>query len=68
MDPILALDKVYKLTGDNSLSLKFETEGGIDKIEELQKHPNKSIYDAIEVLVDKYFGADDHALEDEGMN
>ena len=59
LNPILGLDKVYKLTGQNSLAFKFETEGGIDKIEELQKHPNKSIYDAIEVVVTKYFGEDD---------
>ena len=47
--------------------MKFEAEGGIDKIEELQKHPNASVYDAIEVLITKYFGEDDQGVQDSGM-
>ena len=67
LEPLLELDKIYKLTGENCISFMFEAEGGIDKIEELQKHPNASIYNAIEVLVTKYFGEDDQGVEDAGM-
>ena len=43
-------------------------EQGLDKLEELQKHPNQSIYNAIEVLITKHLGEDDQEVEDAGMS
>lgn len=30
---------------ENSVAFLFERNGGLDALEELQKHPNKAIYD-----------------------
>ena len=44
LEPILQLDAKYNLQGQASMSYKFEQQGGLDKLEELQKHPNITIY------------------------
>jgi hypothetical protein len=68
LEPILKLDIQYKLKGEATMAFKVEAEGGLDKLEELQKHPNVSIYDQIEKLISTYFGEDEGVLADYDMN
>jgi hypothetical protein len=34
----------------------FDREGGIDKLEALQMHPNIKIYDRVISIIEEYFG------------
>lgn len=45
---LFALDQAMNLEGENKIVYKFEKEEGVDKLEELQKHPNITIYKQIE--------------------
>jgi len=46
IDSLLKLDDFYgwKKT-EHSVAFVFERNGGLDALEEVQKHPNKQIYD-----------------------
>lgn len=46
IEELLKMDEYFgwKKT-ENSVAYLFERNGGLEAIEELQKHPNKSIYD-----------------------
>jgi importin subunit alpha-1 len=46
-------------TGTNPFVLVVEMCGGVDKIEELQKHENHKIYDMAMKILENYFGVDD---------
>jgi hypothetical protein len=41
------------------IAFKLEKEGGFEKMEELQKHPNVQIYNEVEKIINKYLEEDD---------
>jgi Atypical Arm repeat len=41
----------------------FEQEGGIDKLEALQMHPNHQIYDRVIKLIESYFSEENEELD-----
>lgn len=43
----------------DQMCMMLEELGGVDKIEQLQTHENKDVYQAALKLIDKYLGADD---------
>lgn len=56
MDDLLALDLYFGYKGtNNAIALSFERAGGLDAIEEIQKHPSYEIYDMANKLLLKYF-------------
>ena len=57
-EQILELDALYNLQGQHSISYKIEEERGLDILEDLQKHPNITVYNQIEKLIDKFFADD----------
>jgi len=46
---------VHRNDPDFEIRRLIEFNGGLDALEELQKHPNKHIYDASSSLITKYF-------------
>eukprot|EP00967_Tisochrysis_lutea_P070798 scaffold93610_cov25-Tisochrysis_lutea.AAC.2 len=42
----------------NPLATAFDEAGGIQRLEELQAHPNEVIYERAAALLDSYFGSD----------
>ncbi|EKX35427.1 hypothetical protein GUITHDRAFT_79857 [Guillardia theta CCMP2712] len=51
--------------GTNPFAQLLEVCGGIDKIEDLQRHENQKIYDMAVKILENYFGVDD---DDEAMS
>ena len=45
----------FKQNGDNKFALKLEAEGGCDKLEPLQMHPNHTIYERALKILETYF-------------
>ena len=56
---IFDLDKACGLIGEKSFAYKYEMEGGLDTLEELQKHPNITVFEEVDKLITKYFDEDD---------
>jgi succinyl-CoA synthetase beta subunit len=53
---MLQLDEYFALNRtENSIALMFERNGGLDALEEVQKHPNKLIYDQSVKILTSYF-------------
>ena len=46
------------------LAYKFEELGGVEVLDELQKHPNMKIYDAVEELIRNHMFDEDGQLQD----
>lgn len=64
MDCLLALDLYFGYKGtENSIALSFERAGGLDSIEDVQKHPNYKVYEMANKLLNDYF-----ELENDQMN
>lgn len=61
---LLQLDKAVPLRGDDSIAYKFELAGGLDEIENLQKHPNLSVYQEVEKLVRENFDQEEEMAEE----
>ena len=47
------------VNGENEFAMILEVEGGIDKLEELQMHPNHQIYERALGILEKYFQEDE---------
>ena len=47
------------MSGSNPFVPAVESCGGVDKIEELQRHENHKIYDMAVKILETYFGVDD---------
>lgn len=45
--------------GSNPAALKVEECGGLDKLEELQSHPNSGVYEKVEKLISTYFESEE---------
>lgn len=59
-DALLQLDEFYQLSRtEQSIALAFERNGGLDALEETQKHPNKTIYDMSVKILTTYFQPED---------
>ena len=52
--------------GDNPFLVPFDEAEGVDKLEALQSHHNEDVYEKAVELLEKYFGEDDDA-EDENL-
>ena len=46
---------ILDANGDNPYAMKLELDGGIEKLEALQMHPNHQIYDRTVKILEKYF-------------
>ena len=56
---MIKLDEYYKWAKtDNSIAYQFELNGGLDALEEAQKHPNKRVYDFSSHILCTYFEVD----------
>lgn len=56
LDDLLALDAWYGSEGTSySLTAEFERNGGLDRLEEVMKHPNMDVYNRASRLMAKYF-------------
>lgn len=53
-------DKFSGAIYENQLVVQFEQFGGIDVLEELQKHPDLEVTNKIEKIADAYFNDDDN--------
>lgn len=51
LDILFKLDKELKLSGSQQMAYKFEELGGVEVLDELQKHPNLKVYEAVEKLI-----------------
>ena len=56
---MLSLDASLGLKGDDQVQYKFEIVKGIDRLEELQQHPNINIYKETERIISSYFKSED---------
>jgi hypothetical protein len=65
IEALLQLDEFFdwKKT-DNSIAYMIEKNSGLDALEELQKHPNKQIYDQAVALLTNYFDLDNNSMQD----
>ena len=60
LDILIKLDKsVPEYQGQNSIALKFEIAGGLNELEVLQKHPNATVYTAVDSFITKNFEVED---------
>lgn len=68
VDCLLQLDGFFgwKKT-EKSVAHAFERNGGLDAVEELQKHPNKQIYDMSVNLLSAHFDLEDNNMDDSSM-
>ncbi len=58
-EALLLLDEYFGWKhSESSIALVFERNGGLDALEEAQKHPNKSIYDQAVRVLTTYFEQD----------
>lgn len=55
---IFELDQRCNLKDKESFAYRFEIEGGLDELEQLQKHPNLQVYNAVDEMVSKFFDED----------
>ena len=55
LDHLLALDELDNVDDDNLISAQFEGNGGLDAINLLTEHQNKSIKKLNKKIIDKYF-------------
>jgi hypothetical protein len=56
----LSLDEEMNWTKtENSMAYSFERAGGIDSLEEVQKHPNYELYKMANDILTKFFDQDD---------
>jgi hypothetical protein len=68
IDQVLALDIYNNWKGtEGSMAHKFEIQKGLDALEELQKNPNKHIYDQALKILTTYFEIDNE-MEVSGGN
>ena len=58
MSVILEFDEKCGLKNEQSFAFKFEMDGGLDELEKLQKHPNITVYNAVDAMVTRYFDED----------
>jgi len=54
LDVVFQLDGILELKGSNQMCYKFEELKGIDVLDDLQKHPNLKVYDAVQALINKF--------------
>lgn len=52
----------FTQNGENQFALVFEQEGGIDRLESLQVHPNIQIYERVIKMLETYFQEENDAL------
>jgi len=52
-------EKEYSITGVNPFASMIEEADGLDKIEQLQNHPNNEIYEKSVKILETYFGAEE---------
>ena len=45
------------------MAYKFEEYKGLDALEELQKHPNVSIYKEVERIISEFFNVEDNNMD-----
>lgn len=59
LEELLKLDEFYgwKKT-DDAVARNFELNDGLDALEEVQKHPNKKVYDLSSHILTTYFEVD----------
>ena len=63
MVPLKILDLIDTTTHLNPFVQVVEMCGGVDKIEDLQRHENHKIYDMAVKILENYFGVDDDEEE-----
>jgi hypothetical protein len=56
---ILDFDHSCGLKGEQSFAYQFEVETGLDQLEALQKHPNITVFNAVDAMISKYFDEDE---------
>ena len=51
------------MTDTDSLTYKFELNGGVHILEKLQNHKAFEIYKEVEYLITNYFDSDEHTVD-----
>lgn len=57
-DKVFAIEKMYQIPENQQFSYKFEEFGGVETLEELQKHKNPEVYELVNQLIENHFDAE----------
>lgn len=69
VDAMLRLDNEAGFANtDNAMVFLFETQKGLDALEEVQKNPNKAVYDYSVLILNKYFDTEDQPMDTGAQN